>query len=171
MVSSEAELSKFSDPPGDASLDDLFHPFEKNLEDHAAEASTSASSSHAKGNGFADSGKNDLATKLRATIAQKQMEKELGHGNGGDLLRLVMGVLKDDVIDMDGLVCTLIFLTQVEMFQYLCWTSLASLSCLLVRVLMISCLQKIYFTFRYSTNIRLLLQYFFLLWVATYVGP
>lgn len=103
IVSSETELSRFSDPPADASLDDLFHPLEKNLEDHAAEASTSTSSSHAKGNGFADSGKNDLATKLRATIAQKQMEKELGHVGGSDLLRLMMGVLKDDVIDMDGL--------------------------------------------------------------------
>lgn len=102
LISGENELSRFSDPPGDATLDDLFHPFEKNLEDRVTEASTSGSSSHLKGNGVADSGKNDLATKLRDTIARKQMEKELGHGNG-DLLRLMMGVLKDDVIDMDGL--------------------------------------------------------------------
>lgn len=97
-------------------MDDLFHPLEKNLEDQSAEASTSASSSHAKGNNFADTGKNDLATKLRATIAQKQMEKELGHVGGGDLLRLMMGVLKDDVIDMDGLVCIFNTVTLVYIF-------------------------------------------------------
>lgn len=102
------ELSRFSDPPGDASLDDLFHPLDKNLEDRATEASTSASTSTVnQGNAsVAESEKNDLATKLRATIAQKQLEKEMGQTNGGgDLFRLMMGVLKDDVIDIDGLVC------------------------------------------------------------------
>lgn len=101
------ELSRFSDPPGDASLDDLFHPLDKNLEDRATEASTSASTSTVnQGNAsVAESEKNDLATKLRATIAQKQLEKEMGQTNGGgDLFRLMMGVLKDDVIDIDGLV-------------------------------------------------------------------
>jgi hypothetical protein len=54
----------------------------------------------------ADAGKNDLATRLRATIAQKQMENEMGKTNGGgDLFSLMMGVLKDGVIDIDGLVC------------------------------------------------------------------
>lgn len=104
------ELSRFSDTPGDASLDDLFHPLEKSLEDRAAEASTSASASASHVNqshaAVADTGKNDLATKLRATIAQKQMENEMGqtNGSGGDLFRLMIGVLKDDVIDIDGLV-------------------------------------------------------------------
>ncbi|KAH9771517.1 MAP3K epsilon protein kinase 1 [Citrus sinensis] len=104
------ELSRFSDTPGDASLDDLFHPLEKSLEDRAAEASTSASASSSHVNqshaAVADTGKNDLATKLRATIAQKQMENEMGqtNGSGGDLFRLMIGVLKDDVIDIDGLV-------------------------------------------------------------------
>ncbi|CAH9081324.1 unnamed protein product [Cuscuta europaea] len=98
------ELSRFSDPPADASLDDLFHPLEKTLENQAAEAPSSASSSNInQGNTFPDSGKNNLATKLRATIAQKKMENESGQGNGGDLLRLVMGVVKEDVIDIDGL--------------------------------------------------------------------
>ncbi|KAL3513571.1 hypothetical protein ACH5RR_026288, partial [Cinchona calisaya] len=102
-ISSENELSRFSDTPGDTSLDDLFHPLEKNLVDRSAEASTSASSSNVnQANTFIDSGKNDLATKLRATIAQR-MENESGPANGGDLLRLMMGVLKDDAIDMDGL--------------------------------------------------------------------
>ncbi|KAH6831363.1 mitogen-activated protein kinase kinase kinase 7 [Perilla frutescens var. hirtella] len=103
MTSGGNELSKFSDPPGDASLDDLFHHSE-NLEDRVAEASTSASSSHViQGNVVSDGGKNDLATKLRATIAQKQMENESVQANG-DLLRLMMGVLKEDVIDIDTLV-------------------------------------------------------------------
>lgn len=89
-------------------MDDLFHPLEKSLEDRAAEASTSASTSHVNQSQalVSDAGKNDLATKLRATIAQKQMENEMGQTNGGgDLFRLMMGVLKDDVIDIDGLVC------------------------------------------------------------------
>ncbi|KAB5547998.1 hypothetical protein DKX38_011404 [Salix brachista] len=101
------ELSKFSDTPRDASLDDLFHPLDKNPEDRAAEASTSASTSHMnQGNAVVvDAGKNDLATRLRATIAQKQMENEMGQTNGGgDLFSLMMGVLKDGVIDIDGLV-------------------------------------------------------------------
>ncbi|XP_015575815.1 MAP3K epsilon protein kinase 1 isoform X3 [Ricinus communis] len=100
------ELSRFSDPPGDASLDDLFHPLDKSLDDRATEASTSASKSHMnEGNAsLTDAGKNDLATKLRATIAQKQMEGEIGQPNGGDLFRLMLGVIKDDVIDIDGLV-------------------------------------------------------------------
>lgn len=99
------ELSKFSDTPGDASLDDLFQPIDKS-DDRSAEASTSASSSHLnQGNTFAtDSGKADLATQLRATIAQKQMESEPGQSNGGDILHLMMGVLKEDVIGIDGLV-------------------------------------------------------------------
>uniref|UniRef100_A0A6N2MH64 Protein kinase domain-containing protein n=1 Tax=Salix viminalis TaxID=40686 RepID=A0A6N2MH64_SALVM len=89
------ELSKFSDTPRDASLDDLFHPLDKNPEDRAAEASTSASTSHMnQGNAVVvDAGKNDLATRLRATIAQKQMENEMGRQ---------MAV--DGVIDIDGLV-------------------------------------------------------------------
>ncbi|KAF7809361.1 MAP3K epsilon protein kinase 1-like isoform X2 [Senna tora] len=103
------ELSRFSDPPGDASLDDLFHPLEKLPGDSAAEASTSASTSQmAKDNAsMSNGGKNDLAKELRDTIARKQWEKDIENGqpnNGGNLLRLMMGVLKDDVIDIDGLV-------------------------------------------------------------------
>ncbi|KAJ6929589.1 MAP3K epsilon protein kinase 1-like [Populus alba x Populus x berolinensis] len=106
MTSGGNELSKFSDTLRDASLDDLFHPLDKNPEDRAAEASTSTSASHMnQGNAImADAGKNDLAAILRATIAQKQMESETGQTNGGgDLFRLMMGVLKDGVIDIDGL--------------------------------------------------------------------
>ncbi|CAA2963386.1 MAP3K epsilon kinase 1-like [Olea europaea subsp. europaea] len=102
-VSRGNELSRFSDTPGDASLDDLFHPFE-NLEDRIAKASTSGTSSHVnERNATSESGKNDLATKLRATIAQKQMENETTRANGSDLLRIMMGVLKEDAIDMDAL--------------------------------------------------------------------
>ncbi|KAL5055322.1 hypothetical protein RYX36_036004 [Vicia faba] len=103
------ELSKFSDPPGDAYLDDLF-PLDKRHGDVVGEASTSASTSHmAKGNvSSIDGGEKDLAKELRATIARKQWEKESEIGqanNGGNLLhRVMIGVLKDDVIDIDGLV-------------------------------------------------------------------
>lgn len=103
------ELSRFSDPPGDASLDDLFHPLDKHPGNSAAEASTSASTSNiAKDNASMNNGgKTDLAKELRDTIARKQWEKEIENGkssSGGNLLRLMMGVLKDDVIDIDGLV-------------------------------------------------------------------
>ncbi|XP_010542464.1 PREDICTED: MAP3K epsilon protein kinase 1-like [Tarenaya hassleriana] len=101
------ELTRFSDPPGDASLDDLFHPLVKGTDGKTNEASTSVPTSNANqgDSPAADGGKNDLATKLRATIAQKHMEGETGLSNdGGDLFRLMMGVLKDDVIDIDGLV-------------------------------------------------------------------
>ena len=103
------ELARFSDPPGDASLHDLFHPLDKVSEGKPNEASTSMPTSNVNqgDSPVADGGKNDLATKLRATIAQKQMEGETGHSNdGGDLFRLMMGVLKDDVIDIYGLVCS-----------------------------------------------------------------
>ncbi|CAH1414739.1 unnamed protein product [Lactuca virosa] len=106
-VGGNNELSKFSDTPGDASLDDLFQPMDKTFEDRSAEASTSASSSHMNNNnnqGNTDTGRADLATHLRATIAQKQLENEPGgQSNGGDILHLMMGVLKEDVIGIDGL--------------------------------------------------------------------
>lgn len=105
------ELSRFSDPPGDAYLDDLFHPLDKRPGEVVGEASTSTSTSHmAKGSAsMIDGGEKDLAKELRATIARKQWEKESEIGqanNGGNLLhRVMIGVLQDDVIDIDGLVC------------------------------------------------------------------
>lgn len=116
------ELSRFSDTPGDASLDDLFNPLDKLPEDQEMVPSTSASTSHHnKGDALVtDPGKNDLATKLRATIAQKQMENENGpaNGGGGNLLRLMMGVLKDDVIDIDGLVCSKYWCYMIAVLVY-----------------------------------------------------
>ncbi|XP_029121502.1 MAP3K epsilon protein kinase 1 isoform X3 [Elaeis guineensis] len=92
------ELSRFSDTPGDASLDDLFQPLDRQR-DQGAEASTSAA---AQGNTVTyDGGKNDLARELKARMAQKQMENETGQRNGGKLLEFVMGLGKD-VIDIDG---------------------------------------------------------------------
>ncbi|KAG1330836.1 MAP3K epsilon protein kinase 1 [Cocos nucifera] len=92
------ELSRFSDTPGDASLDDLFQPLDRQR-DQGAEASTSAA---AQGNTVTyDGGKNDLAKELKARMAQKQMENETGQRNGGKLLEFVMGLGKD-VIDIDG---------------------------------------------------------------------
>ena len=100
------ELSRFSDTPGDASLEDLFDPLEKNTRDQVPETSTPASTSHVSPRGAAlESGKNDLATKLRAAIAQKQMENEMGQPNGGNLLRVMLRALKEDVIDIDSSVC------------------------------------------------------------------
>jgi hypothetical protein len=101
------ELTRFSDPPGDASLHDLFHPLDKVPEGKTNEATTSTPTANVNqcDSPVADGGKNDLATKLRARIAQKQMEGETGHSqDGGDLFRLMMGVLKDDVLNIDDLV-------------------------------------------------------------------
>ncbi|EFH60933.1 predicted protein [Arabidopsis lyrata subsp. lyrata] len=101
------ELTRFSDPPGDASLHDLFHSLDKVPEGKPNEASTSTPTTNVNqgDSPAADGGKNDLATKLRARIAQKQMEGETGHSqDGGDLFRLMMGVLKDDVLNIDDLV-------------------------------------------------------------------
>ncbi|KAF8407462.1 hypothetical protein HHK36_006595 [Tetracentron sinense] len=106
VIQAGSELSIFSDTPGDASLDDLFHPFDKNQEDQAAEASTSASSSHMnQGNALVtDAGQNDLVRELKARMAQKRIENGTRQTNGGDLFRLMMGVLREDVIDIDSLV-------------------------------------------------------------------
>lgn len=95
------ELSRFSDTPGDASLDDLFQPLDRQR-DQGAEASTSAA---VQVNAVMyDGGKNELAKELKARMAQKQMENETGQRNGGKLLEFVMGLGKD-VIDIDGSVC------------------------------------------------------------------
>ncbi|XP_043707294.1 MAP3K epsilon protein kinase 1-like isoform X2 [Telopea speciosissima] len=105
-VNSGGEPSKFSDAFGDTSLNDLCQPLDKTQETQAAEASTSASSSQMnQGSAIQRSArKNDLATKLRDRISQKQMDNERGHTNEGDLLRLMMDVLGEDVIDVDSFV-------------------------------------------------------------------
>lgn len=95
-----SELSKFSDTPGDSSFEDLFPPLDKMFEDRAV-GSTSECSSHVN---TSNGGKNELAAKLRATIFQKQTENEMGQNNGGDIIRLMMDVLRKDMIDIDGLV-------------------------------------------------------------------
>lgn len=101
-ISTGNELSKFSDTPGDASLEDLFHPLEKNTDDRSDDTSASTSTSHVNPSSAApESGKNDLATKLRAAIAQKQMENEMGKANGGNLLHVVIRAF-EDVIDIDS---------------------------------------------------------------------
>ncbi|XP_042491154.1 MAP3K epsilon protein kinase 1-like isoform X2 [Macadamia integrifolia] len=102
-VNCGGELSKFNDAPGDASFDDLSQPLGKTKETRAAEASTSASSQMNQGSAIPHGAqKNDLATKLRDRMAQKQMDNERGYTNGGDLLCLMMGVLGEDVIGIDN---------------------------------------------------------------------
>lgn len=81
------ELSRFSDTPKDASLDDLFQPLDRQ-KDQGAEASSSATGQQ-----------NDLAKKLKARMAQKQMEP--AQNSSGKLLQLVMN-LQEDGIDFDG---------------------------------------------------------------------
>ncbi|OVA12108.1 Armadillo [Macleaya cordata] len=106
VVSGRHELSRFSDTPGDASLDDLFHPPDRNQEEQAVEPSSSASSFHMSRSNvnLTEARKGDLATELKAKMAQKRVESETGQTNGGDLLRLMMGVLRKDAIDLNTLV-------------------------------------------------------------------
>ncbi|KAL9244242.1 hypothetical protein vseg_018039 [Gypsophila vaccaria] len=95
-------LSRFSHPPGDASSEDLFHPLDNNVEDIAAKTSALTSTSNSNPNtSTPESSKNDLATKLRAAIAQKQ-ENVLGKPHGGKLFRAVLRGLKDNVIDINN---------------------------------------------------------------------
>ncbi|KAH9622910.1 hypothetical protein KSS87_021027 [Heliosperma pusillum] len=102
-ISDGNELSRFSDPPGDASLEDLFHPLDNNMEDRVTETPASTSSSNAnRHTSIPESGKNDLATKLRAAIAQKQKDNEMGQPDGGNLLRVMIRALKENVIDIDS---------------------------------------------------------------------
>ncbi|KAL1807525.1 hypothetical protein ACET3Z_024515 [Daucus carota] len=100
MTSGENELSRFSDTPGDASLEDLFHPLDKTLEERVTEASTPKPSpilNH--GSTVATDGRSDLAKELRDAIIQKQTEIESGKRNDEDLIHLMIGVLKEDSIE------------------------------------------------------------------------
>jgi hypothetical protein len=82
------DLSRFSDSPSDAVLDDLFHPLDPRVQGN--EASTS-------GTGH----ENDLASELKSRMAQKQKEiEQVGTPNGG-LLKMVLD-MQDDVIDIDA---------------------------------------------------------------------
>lgn len=87
------ELSRFSDAPGDALLDDLFQPLDKVPGDQGVEASTST----LHGNVLYDGAKSDLAKELKARMAQKHIEDENEEQKGGKFLKYVM-----DVIDIDG---------------------------------------------------------------------
>lgn len=106
MTSGENELSRFSDTPGDASLEDLFHPLDKTLEERVTEASTPKPSpilNH--GSTVATDGRSDLAKQLRDAIIQKQTEIESGKRNDEDLIHLMIGVLKEDSIEVNS-ICT-----------------------------------------------------------------
>lgn len=102
-VSGDPELSRFSDPPGDASLDDLFQPLQGKQEDAGAQASTSSLMGQENGHLHAV-GKNDLATKLKGRMDQKRVESEQGNRNGENFIRFMMGVLREDVISIGSLV-------------------------------------------------------------------
>ncbi|KAL6844430.1 hypothetical protein ACP4OV_026103 [Aristida adscensionis] len=81
VVEGPDELSRFSDKPGDASLEDLFPPIDKRG-DHGAEASTSSTG---------------LAKDLKARMAQKQKENDNEPMNGGKLLQFVMQLREEDI--------------------------------------------------------------------------
>ncbi|XP_074582560.1 MAP3K epsilon protein kinase 1-like isoform X1 [Curcuma longa] len=81
------ELSRFSDTPKDASLDDLFQPLD-GQRDPGTEASSSSAIQQ-----------NDLAKELKVRMSQKQTQPD--HSSGGKLLEMVMN-LQEDVIDIDG---------------------------------------------------------------------
>lgn len=104
ITSEGNELSRFSDTPGDASLEDLFHPLDKTLEEQGIEASTLEFSSDLNhGSTVATDGRSDLAKQLRDAITQKQTEIESGKPNSEDLLHLMLGVLKEDSIEVNSI--------------------------------------------------------------------
>ncbi|KAL6651882.1 hypothetical protein ACP70R_010807 [Stipagrostis hirtigluma subsp. patula] len=92
VVDGPNKLSKFSDKPGDASLEDLFPPIDKRG-DHGAEASTSTTGQELQHNGR----QNDLAKELKARITQKQKENDNEPMNGGKLLQFVMQLREEDI--------------------------------------------------------------------------
>ena len=77
------ELSRFSDKPGDASLEDLFPPIDKQG-NYGAEASTSTTSHELPYNGVS----NDFAKVLNARVAEKQKENDSESTNGGKLIEI-----------------------------------------------------------------------------------
>lgn len=91
VVEGSNELSRFSDKPGDASLEDLFPPIDKR--DHGAEASTSSTGQEHQYNG----GQKDLAKDLKAKLAQKQKKNDSEPINGGKLVQFIMQLREEDI--------------------------------------------------------------------------
>ncbi|KAK3141254.1 hypothetical protein QOZ80_4BG0331480 [Eleusine coracana subsp. coracana] len=87
VVDGPNELSRFSDKPGDASLEDLF----PSKQDYGPEASTSTGQEH-QYNGR----QKDLANTLKATIAQKQQENDNAPINGGKLVQFIMQLREEE---------------------------------------------------------------------------
>ncbi|CAL5014372.1 unnamed protein product [Urochloa decumbens] len=77
------ELSRFSDKPGDASLEDLFPPIDKQG-NYGPEPSTSTTSHELPYNGVS----NDFARALNARVAEKQKGNDSESMNGGKLIEL-----------------------------------------------------------------------------------
>ncbi|CAN6236531.1 unnamed protein product [Urochloa humidicola] len=77
------ELSRFSDKPGDASLEDLFPPIDKQG-NYGPEASTSTTSHELPYNGIS----NDFAKALNARVAEKQKGNDSESMNGGKLIEI-----------------------------------------------------------------------------------
>ncbi|CAN6250502.1 unnamed protein product [Urochloa humidicola] len=77
------ELSRFSDKPGDASLEDLFPPIDKQG-NYGPEASTSTTSHELPFNGVS----NDFAKALKARMAEKQKGNDNESMNGGKLIEI-----------------------------------------------------------------------------------
>lgn len=101
---STQELSRFSDTPADGTLDDLFdEPLERHHDTSVlkAEKSTSVSTSPMnQDKNLSEYGKNDLAAKLKAKIAQKQTDSKPDRSR---LFSVMMNVVKDDGIGIDGI--------------------------------------------------------------------
>lgn len=101
------ELSRFSDTPADGTLDDLFdEPLERHHDTSVikAEKSTSVSASPMnQDTNLSEYGKNDLAAKLKAKIAQKQTDSKADKRNGSRLFSVMMNVVKDDGTGIDGI--------------------------------------------------------------------
>ncbi|KAJ1273291.1 hypothetical protein BS78_06G268900 [Paspalum vaginatum] len=108
VVEGPKELSRFSDKPGDASLDDLFPPMNKRG-DYGAEASTSASGQEPQYNGV----HNDFAKELKDRVVENLKENDSESINGGKLIEIALQ-LED--IDAPGFVGENLF--PLQSFEY-----------------------------------------------------
>lgn len=94
VITGGNELSRFSDKPGDASLEDLFPPRDRGPKEQGADPSASDLDQR-----NTHSGKNDLARELKARMAQTNMENEAGQRNGGMFLEIMRDAITEKVID------------------------------------------------------------------------
>jgi hypothetical protein len=100
------DIGRFRDTPADGTLDDLFdEPLERHQETSVLKVAKSTSVSASQMNqdtNLSEYGKNDLAAKLKAKIAQKQTDSKPDKRNR--LFSVMMDVVNGDGMGIEGIV-------------------------------------------------------------------